>query len=173
MRGDMTKGVYPIAVSGPNADAFTEPFWEEALNGRLTLARCEQCGTFCSPPQPRCFVCQGGAFAWKTLPGTGTVFTFTVIRHPLAPDLREAVPYVTVLVELDGTQGAGARMLGNLTDCDPDQVRIGDRVQVYFDLVSPTLAAPRFRPLGVKGGGSTDRPRAHPSQSDLTRARPG
>jgi len=30
------------------------------------------------------------------------------------------VPHVSAGIELDGTQGAGARMLANVTDCDPD-----------------------------------------------------
>jgi hypothetical protein len=38
-------------------------------------------------------------------------------------------------------------MLGNLTDCNPDAVRVGDRVEVWFDPVSVTFAMPRFRPL--------------------------
>jgi uncharacterized OB-fold protein len=53
---------------------------------------------------------------------------------------------VSAVVELDGTQGAGARMLVNVVDCDPDQVRIGDKVSVIFDKVSETLAVPRFVP---------------------------
>jgi uncharacterized OB-fold protein len=38
-------------------------------------------------------------------------------------------------------------MLANLTNCDPERVRIGDRVRIWFDRVSETLAVPRFAPL--------------------------
>jgi hypothetical protein len=37
-------------------------------------------------------------------------------------------------------------MLANITDCDPDSVAVGDRVRLWFDRVSDTYAAPRFRP---------------------------
>lgn len=38
-------------------------------------------------------------------------------------------------------------MRGNVTDCGPERVRIGDRVRIWFDRVSETLAVPRFAPL--------------------------
>jgi len=141
-------GVYPSPFSEPFADDTTRPFWKAALDGRLVLQRCTSCQTFVHPPQPYCFACRQGTFAWTELPGSGTIYSFTVVRHPLHPRLQKVVPYVSAVVELDGTQGAGARMLGNLTDCDPDRVRIGDRVQLWFDRVSDTLAVPRFRPEG-------------------------
>ena len=99
------------------------------------------------PPAPYCFNCQGTAFEWVELPGTGSVFSFTVVRHPLRPTLAAIVPFVSGVVELDGTQGAGARMLVNIIDCDPDTLKIGDRVRVVFEQVSDTYAVPRFTPV--------------------------
>ncbi len=58
----------------------------------------------------------------------------------------DVVPYVSAVIDLDGTQGAGARMLANVIDCDPEAVAIGDRVRVVFDRLSDTLALPRFAP---------------------------
>ena len=68
-----------------------------------------------------------------------------MVRHPLAPQLADVVPYVSGVIELDGTQGAGARLLLNITDADPEAVHIGDKVQVWFDQVSDTLPLPRAR----------------------------
>jgi len=51
------------------------------------------------------------------------------------------------VVELDGTQGAGARMIVNIVDVDPEAVRIGDRVEIVFDHVNDTMSTPRFRPV--------------------------
>jgi uncharacterized OB-fold protein len=65
----------------------------------------------------------------------------------LLPNLGEVVPYVAGVIELDGTQGAGARMIANIVDCEPESVAVGDRVQIVFDKVSDTLAVPRFAPL--------------------------
>lgn len=142
----MTQGTYPAMLKDPYADATTQPFWDAALDGRLVAPRCTACGTFVLPPQPYCFTCQGTHFAWTELPGTGIVYTFTVVRHPLSKALGEVVPYVSGVIELDGTQGAGARMLLNITGCDPDSVHIGDRVEIWFERVSDTFAMPRARP---------------------------
>ena len=57
------------------------------------------------------------------------------------------MPYVSGVIELDGTQGAGARMIANIVDCDPERVKIGDRVKVVFERVSDTYAVPRFAPV--------------------------
>jgi uncharacterized OB-fold protein len=141
------RGVYPVALRDPYADAATQPFWEAALEGRLLGSRCTKCGTFVMPPQPRCFNCQNDSFDWVELPGTGTIYSFTVVRHPLSPQLQEVVPYVSGIIELDGTQGAGARMIANIVDCDPESVRVGDKVRVTFDKLSGTLALPRFAPV--------------------------
>jgi hypothetical protein len=140
------RGVYPVGIRDPYADDTTQPFWDAALEGRLVASKCTSCGTFLLPPQPRCFNCQGTSFEWEELPGTGTIYSYTVVRHPLAPQLGEAVPYVSAVIDLDGTQGGGARMLANVVDCDPESVAVGDRVRVTFDKLSPTLALPRFTP---------------------------
>jgi uncharacterized protein len=141
------RGVYPVPLKDPYADELCQPFWDHALKGRLTAAKCRHCGTCHIPPQPYCFVCQHREHDWIELPGTGTIYTFTVVRHPLRPHLAEAVPYAAGIIELDGTQGAGARLQANIIDCDPDKLRIGDKVEVVFEKVSDTLAVPRFRPI--------------------------
>ncbi|MGE0878753.1 MAG: Zn-ribbon domain-containing OB-fold protein [Acidimicrobiia bacterium] len=148
MAAESRKGYYPAQLPDPFADEWTQPFWTAALDGKLTCAKCTNCGTFRMPPGEFCFECQHQAIEWVDLPGTATIYSFTVVRHPLRPDLAEVVPYVSGVVELDGTQGAGARMVVNIVDCDPETVRIGDKVEVVFEKVSDTFAQPRFRPVG-------------------------
>jgi uncharacterized OB-fold protein len=143
---ELTRGTYPSMMQDPYADGTTQSFWDAALEDRLVAPRCTNCGTFVLPPQPFCFECQGQGFEWVELPGTGTIYTFTVVRHPLSPQLSDVVPYVSGVIELDGTQGAGARLMLNITGCDPESVRIGDKVQIWFDRVSDTYAMPRARP---------------------------
>jgi uncharacterized OB-fold protein len=141
------QGVYPPLLKDPYADESTQPFWDAAVKGKLVAAKCDNCGTMQLQRPGHCFVCQTRDFTWVDLPGTGTIYTFTVIRHPLRPQLQEAVPYVSAIIELDGTQGAGARIQANVIDCDPELVRIGDRVKVEFEKISDTFAVPRFRPI--------------------------
>ena len=146
------QGVYPVMLDKPYADELTQPFWDAALEGRLTAPKCTRCATFVLPPAPFCFSCQNDAFDWEELPGTGTIYTFTVVRHPLHPGLDDVVPYVSAVVDLDGTQGAGARLIANIVDCDPETVAVGDKVRIRFDKVSETYAVPRFVP--ASGGAS-------------------
>src|SRR5262245_58639244 len=116
---DIRQGVYPTRIRDSFADETTKPFWDAAVEGRLVATRCTNCGTFILPPAAYCFVCQHHEFEWVELPGTGTIYSFTVVRHPLSPQLQPVVPYVSGVIELDGTQGAGARMIANVIDCDP------------------------------------------------------
>jgi uncharacterized OB-fold protein len=143
---ELIQGVFPAMFQDPFADESTQPFWDAALKGKLVAPRCTDCGTFVLPPQPFCFECQGQSFEWTELPGTGTVYTYTIVTHPLSPKLKAVVPFVSGVIELDGTQGAGARMLANITDCDPASIRVGTKVRIWFDKVSDTYAVPRFSP---------------------------
>jgi len=140
-------GVVPPTISDPYADAFTQPFWSAALEGKVTAQECVACRLRLLPGLPRCFRCQGDEFRTVELPGTGAIYSFIVVRHPLSPSLKTQVPYVSAVVELDETQGAGARMVVNVVDCDSESVAIGDRVRIVFDKVSDTFAVPRARLL--------------------------
>jgi len=147
--GKLTRGQFPTILFETHADHLSEPFWAAAKDDRLCVPKCTNCGTFRLPPSAYCFTCQSREFEYTELPGTGTIFSFTVVRHPLHPDLAEACPYVSGTVQLDGTQGAGARMLVNIIGCDPDTVKIGDRVEIVFEHVNDEMSTPRFRPVSV------------------------
>jgi uncharacterized protein len=142
----LKQGTFPASLTRPLTDDTVQAFWDAALEGRLVAPKCTRCGTFVLPPAPFCFSCQGQEFEWTELPGTGTVFSFTVVRHPLNPALAAVVPYVSAIVDLDGTQGAGARMIVNLVDVDPESVKIGDKVRVRFDKMTDEYAVPHFVP---------------------------
>lgn len=144
---NIEKGVYPVGLKDPYADDETQPFWDAALEGKLVGNKCSNCGTFRLPPTPFCYECQHRETEWVELPGTGAIYSFIIVRHPLRPEMQEAVPYVSAVIEVDGTQGAGARMLANVVDCDPEKVKIGDKVKVKFDKLSDTLAIARFAPV--------------------------
>ena len=131
----------------PDITDATRAFWTAAKNRKLVVQKCTNCGTFRLPPSPFCFNCQKRDVKWTELPGTGKVFSFTVVRHPLSPELADAVPYAAGIIELDGTQGAGARMICNIIDCDVDALRIGDAVEIVWEHVNEDMAVPRFRPL--------------------------
>lgn len=145
--GELTPGVFPSILKETNADYLTKPFWDAARQDRLVAPKCSNCGTFRLPPSAYCFNCQQRGIDWVELSGTATIYSFTIVRHPLHPDLAPICPYVSGVVELDGTQGAGARMLVNIIDVDVENVKIGDRVEVVFEHVNDEMSTPRFRPV--------------------------
>ena len=146
--GDLRRGVFPSLHPATFADRSTEPFWAGAREDRLVLPRCTSCRTFRLPPYALCFKCQSWGVEWIEVPGTGTLYSVTVVRHPLHPAFAAIVPYVSGVVELDGTQGEGARMLVNVIDCDPDALTIGTRVEAVYDHVNDDFTQLRFRPIG-------------------------
>lgn len=145
--GTLERGTFPTILFETHSDYLSEPFWVAAKQDVLVCQCCTDCGTFRMPPSPFCFGCQSRDYSFPVLPGTGTIYSFTVVRHPLHPDLIDACPYVSGVVELDGTQGAGARMLVNIIGVDPETVKIGDRVEIVFEHVNDEMSTPRFRPL--------------------------
>jgi uncharacterized OB-fold protein len=132
---------FPDAMPVPAASRVTLPWWQAAAEHRLVVQVCETCGATRHPPSPRCPRCHSRDATWRDLPGTGTVYTFTVVHQAFLPALADRVPYVVAVVELDG--GDGARLVTNIVDVPPTEVQIGDRITVVFEDMGPELALPR------------------------------
>jgi hypothetical protein len=77
--------------------------------------------------------------------GTGEIHIWTVVYCSVHPATEEAVPYNIVVVKFDDC--GGAMIASNLLDVEPDDIRAGMRVCVFWDDVSPDCTLPRFRPL--------------------------
>jgi hypothetical protein len=81
-----------------------------------------------------------GAVEWVDASGRGTIYSYTVIRQNFSRAFRDLLPYVVALVDLD----EGPRVMTNIVNCDPADVRIGAAVQVRFEPVSDEAALPFF-----------------------------
>ena len=127
-------------------DQWTQPFWDAATEHRLVCARCRNCGKFRLPPGPFCPRCQSQEIEWAELSGRGTVFTYTIVYHPVLPALLDRVPYTVAAVHLEGAEGV--RLLGNLIGLDSDDVRVDMAVELEWADVREGLSVPRFRPHG-------------------------
>jgi uncharacterized OB-fold protein len=103
-------------------------FWTGGTRGELLIQRCQSCGVWVLPPTDRCTAC-GGELRAEPVSGRGTVFTFTVNRHPFNPAVP--LPYVIALVELE--EQPGLRLVTNIVGCDPDAVVIDMPVRVRFE----------------------------------------
>jgi uncharacterized protein len=138
------KHMPPPLFTDPYADEWTQPFWDAALNEQLSAPRCTTCGKFRLPPTRFCSRCHSQEMEFVPLPGTGTVFSFIIVRHPLSPELSNYVPYMPAVIDPDGAEGV--RFVSNVVDCEPEDVRIGLPVRVVWNHVSDTLALPFWTP---------------------------
>lgn len=141
MRSELAQsGLGDFAVL--NVDTFTKPFWDAAREHRLVIPQCDDCGTFHLPPSGFCYECDGESISMTEVSGAGEVYSFTIVRHPVVPALVPVVPYVIAVVDLDGAPGA--RLVGNVIDCEPEAVRIGSKVTVVYDDIDDEVTIPRF-----------------------------
>lgn len=129
---------------GVTADVFTQPFWDAAAEHRLVVPRCTSCGAFRFPPSAFCWNCQAQGVDWVEQPGRGTVYSFTVVRHPLLPSLADTVPYVPAVVELPDT--GGCRVVGAMTGVALEDVHIGMAVELVWRDVREGTTVPTWRP---------------------------
>jgi uncharacterized OB-fold protein len=125
----------------PIVSHLTEPFWESARKHRLSLQRCEECGTYQWYPKAWCVECGSRKLKWKKVTGKGKVYSYTVIRHAKAsPAFTEELPFAIAVVELD----EGPRMYARLLDCPIGEIKTGMRVKVAFEDVSKAISLPQF-----------------------------
>ncbi len=119
------------------------PWWEALRRHELVVQRCAACGTWRHPPAPVCAHCHAAEARWERVGGRGRVYSYTIIHHAVHAALAERVPYNVVLVELP--DAGGVRLLSNLVDVPPDELRVGLEVEVVFEDVDAELTLPRFR----------------------------
>ena len=80
---------------------------------------------------------------WLTSSGRGEVHAFCIHHSSPLPHLRDLVPVVTVLVDLE----EGVRMMGFLdADPDPAAVRCGMAVDVELRTTGSDVRVPVFVP---------------------------
>lgn len=94
---------------------------------RLETAKCTACGKVPYPALPVCPGCGGRAFEPVTLSRRGRVVTSTVI-HVAPDDFAFEAPYAMAIVETP----EGARLMVQVTDCEPAEVLPGVEVALEF-----------------------------------------
>jgi len=129
-----------VTRPAPTVTDDSAPFWEAARDGRLVAQRCAGCGELHHPPRPVCPRCHSLEHDFIELAGTGVVYSFALLHYPQHPAFT--YPVVAVLVDLD----EGVRVLSNLVDVEPADVRIGLEVEVAFEPTVADMAVPVFRP---------------------------
>jgi len=136
---DWSKVTRPVPV--PNE--WTRPFWEAAKAGELRLQRCQACRRFQHPPYPTCVNCMSIELAFEPVRGEGAIYAYTIMYHAGDRRFASAIPYASIIVELD--EAPGALMAGNLLEAPYTEAKVGRRVEVVFEPLNEAITLPQFR----------------------------
>jgi len=95
---------------------------------RLIGSKCELCKRHFYPARIICPECRRkGKMNEYKFSGNGKVYSFTVIRTP-PTGFELFIPYIVAIVELE----EGARVVSQVVDCGPEDIRIGMPVESCF-----------------------------------------
>ena len=125
----------------PVPNSVTRPYWEACQRHELLLQKCVQCDEHQFYPRIICGSCASSELHWVQASGSGTVVSWTVVRHPVSPAYAADIPYVIALIELD----EGPTMMAQIVDCDPESVNSGMPVDVCFEDWTEEISMPNFR----------------------------
>jgi uncharacterized OB-fold protein len=97
-------------------------------NAKIWANRCPSCGKVFVPPKIKCIDCYEDLHDWMELPGTGTVETAYGI------------------IKMDGADTGMVHFIG---DVDPEEVKVGMRVEAVFEdeREGNILDIKHFRPI--------------------------
>jgi uncharacterized protein len=136
---DWSQVTRPVPV--PNE--WTRPFWDAAKRGVLELQRCRNCGHFQHPPYATCVECVSTDLRFEPVGLTGTIYAYTIMYHTGDKRFASAVPYASIIVELD--EAPGALLAGNLLGAPYSAAKVGRRVAVVFEKLNDDISLPQFR----------------------------
>jgi uncharacterized OB-fold protein len=119
----------PIPVPEPNS--LSAPYWEGLKREALRVQRNPTTGVYQFPPQWIAYDTQTFDLEWVEVAPKGVIHSWTRVWHPVHPALRDAGPYIVVVVELP--HAGGVRMLGNLLGDPRQEVVIGAEVECVFE----------------------------------------
>ncbi len=121
---------------------FSKPFWDAAADERLILQYCPDTKRYQFFPRPVSVYTGKRGLRWRKASGAGTVYSFTITRVP-PPGFEGHTPFVVASIELK----EGVRMMANIIECAPEDVRIGMKVRLAWQRRGG-FNLPVFRPDG-------------------------
>jgi uncharacterized OB-fold protein len=126
-------------IQAPLLNPENERYFAAANKGVLLVGKCNDCSEYHFYPRLICPHCNSDRTEWVAAKGTGVIYTYSTMRRG-AP-----VPYTIAYVTLD----EGVSMMTNIVDCDPDALKIGDKVKVVFKSAEDGTAVPMFTLAGA------------------------
>ncbi len=124
-------------IPAPSINPENKAFFDACSQGKLLIKKCKACGEVHHYPRALCPFCFSDQTEWRDAKGTGTIYTYSVLRRGV-PE-----PYCIAYVTLE----EGVSMLTNIVDCDLDAVKIGMKVKVTFKPTDGGAPVPMFTPV--------------------------
>jgi len=125
----------------PKMEGLTKEFYDWCRKRELRFQRCKQCGSFRHVPREVCAECSSFDWEWALSSGRGSIFTWTVVEHGLHPAFVKLPPFAPVVIEME----EGVRLLSQILDVTPDELKVGMPVQVAFKALTHEVTLPYFR----------------------------
>ena len=119
-----------------------EFFWTSGADGRLRLQECKACEALIHPPAPVCRYCRSRDMGVRTVSGRATLAGFTVNQRFSLPGMP--APYVIAQVAI--AEDPRVRLTTNIVESDPDQLELGQQVEVVFEQIEDVWL-PLFKPV--------------------------
>ena len=135
----------PQTVPGPKIDEVNAPFWDKCNSQHLCFQQCLDCQHLVHPPIPVCPACQSVNRTWKEAPLLGRVYSFTWAHTAAHNSVAENFPYNVVLI--DFPQMPGVRLVSNVINSLPNDLTIGDEVELVWELGEHDQKIPRFKKI--------------------------
>jgi len=126
----------------PTVEGESQPFWDAAREGKFLIRQCHDCGAAHHYPRPFCPTCWSENLTWEEVSGQGTLYTYSTVFVNDLPPFGDRVPYVVAAVDL----AEGPRVITNIVDCQPADLRVGMPVEVGYRELTPEITVPVFRP---------------------------
>jgi uncharacterized OB-fold protein len=132
-----------ITREPPKPRSFSRPFWEATRDKKLMIQYCRKTGKYQFFPRANSIYTGRRDLEWREVSGKGEVFTYTVARRA-RPPFQGHEPFLIAMVTLD----EGVNVMGNVVNCELDQIRIGLRVAPYWHPLSNGTHLLMFQPAG-------------------------
>ena len=120
-----------LPAPAPYPEGLGAEFWDAARNHELLVQRCTKCQTWQWGPEYICYNCHSFELGYEKVSGKGKIFSWERSWYPVHPALKDAGPYLTVLVELPDADNV--RMVGNLLGDPMQTVNIGSDVEAVYE----------------------------------------
>ncbi|OBI35422.1 thiolase C-terminal domain-containing protein [Mycobacterium colombiense] len=125
----------------PQVTQENEFFWTSGADGKLRLQECQSCESLIHPPAPVCRYCRSRDVGVREVSGRAMLAGFTINERFSLPGL--AAPYVIAQVAI--AEDPRVRLTTNIVECEPDQLELGQQVEVVFEQVEDVWF-PLFKP---------------------------